>query len=213
MRIFSSGLAALPAAMICLLFSAVPAYADLKLCNRMSYVVEVAIGIDDKARVHVTVGDGSTDQCAAGQVNVVFSIPAETVVWVDETMPRMCPPADGEYNPETDTLVARVERQFIDFTTDTNAVDWMDLSGDGCTIARMDPLIGFTNTGTCWDIAGQTMSIAASGAVPSASPPLYDLSFTVLFPNTVSAPAPPSEASCDSPPPIDFAGTTVRCLE
>ena len=26
-----------------------PAYADLKLCNRMSYVVEVAIGIDDKA--------------------------------------------------------------------------------------------------------------------------------------------------------------------
>ncbi|WP_041802410.1 DUF1036 domain-containing protein [Rhodopseudomonas palustris] len=26
-----------------------PAYADLKLCNRMSYVVEAAIGIDDKA--------------------------------------------------------------------------------------------------------------------------------------------------------------------
>jgi uncharacterized membrane protein len=32
-----------------LLTSAVPAHADLKLCNRMSYVVEVAIGIDDKA--------------------------------------------------------------------------------------------------------------------------------------------------------------------
>ena len=29
--------------------SAAPAYADLKLCNRMSYVVEAAIGIDDKA--------------------------------------------------------------------------------------------------------------------------------------------------------------------
>ena len=42
-------LISLPAAAISYLFSAVPAYADLKLCNRMSYVVEVAIGIDDKA--------------------------------------------------------------------------------------------------------------------------------------------------------------------
>jgi uncharacterized membrane protein len=48
-RSFSSVVRALPAALIALLVSAVPAYADLKLCNRMSYVVEVAIGIDDKA--------------------------------------------------------------------------------------------------------------------------------------------------------------------
>jgi uncharacterized membrane protein len=40
---------ALAAASICLFASAGPAYADLKLCNRMSYVVEVAIGIDHKA--------------------------------------------------------------------------------------------------------------------------------------------------------------------
>ena len=40
---------ALPAAAISFFFSSAPAYADLKLCNRMSYVVEVAIGIDDKA--------------------------------------------------------------------------------------------------------------------------------------------------------------------
>jgi uncharacterized membrane protein len=32
-----------------LLASAAPAHADLKLCNRMSYVVEAAIGIDDKS--------------------------------------------------------------------------------------------------------------------------------------------------------------------
>ncbi len=32
-----------------LLAGAVPAHADLKLCNRMSYVIEAAIGIDDKA--------------------------------------------------------------------------------------------------------------------------------------------------------------------
>jgi uncharacterized membrane protein len=34
---------------IALLASAAPAHADLKLCNRMSYVIEAAIGIDDKA--------------------------------------------------------------------------------------------------------------------------------------------------------------------
>jgi uncharacterized membrane protein len=49
MRSCSSTFVALPAAAISILFSAVPAYADLKLCNRMSYVVEAAIGIDDKA--------------------------------------------------------------------------------------------------------------------------------------------------------------------
>jgi uncharacterized membrane protein len=34
---------------IALLASAAPAHADLKICNRMSYVVEAAIGIDDKS--------------------------------------------------------------------------------------------------------------------------------------------------------------------
>lgn len=48
-RFLSSALLALPATIISLLSSAEPAYADLKICNRMSYVVEVAIGIDDKA--------------------------------------------------------------------------------------------------------------------------------------------------------------------
>jgi uncharacterized membrane protein len=40
---------ALIPALIALLASSMPAYADLKLCNRMSYVIEAAIGIDDKA--------------------------------------------------------------------------------------------------------------------------------------------------------------------
>jgi uncharacterized membrane protein len=34
---------------IALVMSTAPAHADLKLCNRMSYVIEAAIGIDDKA--------------------------------------------------------------------------------------------------------------------------------------------------------------------
>ncbi len=49
MRFISNLLIALPAAITSYLFSAVPAHADLKLCNRMSYVVEAAIGIDDKS--------------------------------------------------------------------------------------------------------------------------------------------------------------------
>ena len=40
---------ALPAAAISLFVSSLPAFADLKLCNRMSYVVEAAIGIDEKS--------------------------------------------------------------------------------------------------------------------------------------------------------------------
>jgi uncharacterized membrane protein len=35
--------------LVSLLFIASPAHADLKLCNRMSYVVDAAIGIDDKS--------------------------------------------------------------------------------------------------------------------------------------------------------------------
>jgi len=40
---------ALPAAAISLVVSSLPVLADLKLCNRMSYVVEAAIGIDEKS--------------------------------------------------------------------------------------------------------------------------------------------------------------------
>ena len=39
----------LPAAAVSFMFSSEPAFADLKICNRMSYVVEAAIGIDDKS--------------------------------------------------------------------------------------------------------------------------------------------------------------------
>ena len=42
-------MAGLVPALLALLATVAPAHADLKLCNRMSYVVEVAIGIDDKA--------------------------------------------------------------------------------------------------------------------------------------------------------------------
>jgi uncharacterized membrane protein len=48
-RYWRRTLLALPAASVSFFASAMPALADLKLCNRMSYVVEAAIGIDEKA--------------------------------------------------------------------------------------------------------------------------------------------------------------------
>ena len=49
-RVFSyTPLVSVAAATCFLLAGATPARADLKLCNRMSYVVEAAIGIDDKS--------------------------------------------------------------------------------------------------------------------------------------------------------------------
>ncbi len=42
-------LMSLPAATLSLFVSSLPAFADLKLCNRMSYVVEAAIGVDEKS--------------------------------------------------------------------------------------------------------------------------------------------------------------------
>jgi len=42
-------LMSLPAALVSFFISSLPAFADLKLCNRMSYVVEAAIGIDEKS--------------------------------------------------------------------------------------------------------------------------------------------------------------------
>jgi len=48
-RYWRRTLLALRAAGVCFFASAMPALSDLKLCNRMSYVVEAAIGIDDKA--------------------------------------------------------------------------------------------------------------------------------------------------------------------
>ena len=47
--LWKSTILALPAALICFFASSAPASADLKICNRMSYVVDAALGIDEKA--------------------------------------------------------------------------------------------------------------------------------------------------------------------
>jgi uncharacterized membrane protein len=49
--VLARALLALPAAIISFFASSVPAYADLKICNRMSYVVDAAVGIDEKGAI------------------------------------------------------------------------------------------------------------------------------------------------------------------
>lgn len=170
-------------------------------------------GVDSKVRVDVAVGDGTPDSCVGGSVNVIFSVPVQFVAWTENTAPPSCPAADGTYNPENgDTLILDAQ-QILDFTTDTSAASWMDLSGDGCAFAGNGPALPFPNAGACWDIAAGSIRIAASGIVAFASAPLFDVSFYTVLPYRISAPEPSQGATCASPPPINFDGTAVRCLE
>jgi hypothetical protein len=173
---------------------------------------ECIAGTDSKVRVDVTVGDQTPDSCDSGSANIILSVPVITTSWIDKSVPAMCPPADGMFNPDVDQLILQVN-QILDFTTDTNTSSWMDLSGDGCPIAGSGPPQGFSNSGTCWDMAAGTVGLAASGAVGSDALPLNDFSFTTILPNTIMQTGPSTGATCASPPAINFNGTAVRCLE
>lgn len=170
-------------------------------------------GVDSKVRVDITVGDGAADTCSGGSANAIVSIPVNTVAWVEVNSGASCPANDGMFNPDQgDTLILDVN-QILDFTTDRNSTQWMDLSGDGCAIAGAGPASGLSNSGECLDVAGNTVGIAASGTVGSESGPLFDFTFTSHLLNSISGPNPPQGATCDDPPVIDFAGTAIRCLE
>ena len=175
------------------------------ICNNQQECIN---GIDSKVRVDVTVGDGVADTCPAGAANAIVTIPVHTLSWLSST--AICPAA--EFNPATDLVVLDVN-QILDLTTDTNRAQWMDLSGDGCSIAGSGPAAGLSGTGGCFDLGAKSVTLAASGPVGAANPPLYDFTFTGTLPNSVSAPNPPLGATCASPPLIDFTGTVTRCLE
>jgi hypothetical protein len=165
-------------------------------------------GVDSKVRVDVTVGDGVADTCPSGSANAVVTIPVRTLSWLSSS--AMCPAS--QFNPDTDLVVLDVN-QILDLTTDTNRAQWMDLSGDGCSIAGSGPAAGLSSTGSCMNLSTNTVTLAASGTVGSQNTPLFDFTFTSTLPNSVSAPNPPLGATCDSPPAIDFTGTVTRCLE
>ncbi len=167
-------------------------------------------GQDSAVRIQVTVGDGTPDTCKSGTANAILSIPEHTVVWVDAS--GTCPATDGMYDPDKgDTLIVEFD-QILDLTTDTNSTKWMDLDGDGCSLAGAGPAAGYSNTGTCADLTNDTVALAASGTIGSKGAPLFDITYSALLPFTFSGPDAPLESTCDSPPVIDFNGTANQCI-
>ena len=64
-------LLALPAAAVSLFSSSEPALAGLKLCNRMSYVVEAAIGIDEKSATALPISAPSAQLTTSARTELV----------------------------------------------------------------------------------------------------------------------------------------------
>jgi hypothetical protein len=164
---------------------------------------------DDGARVEVTVGDGFADTCSSGAVNVVATVPVDFTIWLDET--SACPDADGVFDGG-DILISQFST-VLDLSTDTTDATWVDLDGDGCSLAGAGPGgAGLSETGTCLDSFGGTVATAFASPVATDHPVFFDHSIAGLIPFAVSGPAAPLGASCPSPPSIDFDGTATRCF-
>lgn len=165
---------------------------------------------DSSGRLDVTVGDGTTDTCpGGGTANAILTIPVNTLTWV--AADSSCPDDDGTYNAGSDTKLAEFP-QTLDLTTDTNTARFSDLDSNGCSRSGLGPAGPFASTGKCLDLGTNTVNIAASGTVFSSGGPTYDLLFTTVQNNTMSAPAPLGGATCPSPPAINFGGTVSRCI-
>lgn len=187
-------------------------------------------GADADLRVDVTVGDGTPDSCTSGTANAMVAIPVNTLTWLEHSSGDCCgtccgepcdPPtvvADGTFDPDAsnpDLLITEFP-QILDFTTDRTTTKWMDLDGDGCSIAGAGPASGFGadphSTGVCLDLDDNTVTTVASGPVGSTGSPLFDLTYLTFLPNQFGGPDAPLNATCDNPPAINFAGTTSQCV-
>jgi len=169
------------------------------------------VGQDTALRVDITVGDGVPDTCSSGTANVFVAVPVSTTVWLEQSSGRSCPPNDGTFDPDAGDELALTFSQVLDFTTDTNTVSWADLDGDGCISAGIGPRLGFSNTGSCLDLATKTLVGAATGPVSSAAS-IGDTLFSAVWPNAFTGPHPALGASCETPPAIAIGGTVHRCI-
>jgi len=168
-------------------------------------------GSNKSIRNDVTVGNAVVDTCSGGATaNSVVSIPVQTTVWVEFSSGFSCPANDGMVNPG-DTIVSQFV-QVLDFSTDTASAKWMDLDGDGCFLAGQGPLAGHSETGTCINLGTGATTTVAAGNAGSGAGPFYDLTFANKIPNLMTGPTALTGATCPSPPPINFAGTVVRCV-
>ena len=172
-------------------------------------------GANSSLRVDITVGNGAPDSCVSGTVNALITVPVHTKSWSDMSGGTFngCP-GDGVFNG-TDTVVAEFD-QILDFTTASGAGKWMDLDGDGCSLAGLGPASGYTDTGTCMDATKlNTAEVAvitvATGEFGSTGG-TFDGSFSTNLPNTVSGPAAPLGATCATAPVINYSGMATRCI-
>jgi hypothetical protein len=177
--------------------------------NGCSVTQSCSVFVDSSGDVDIAVGDGSADTCGSGgTANAIVSIPVHTITWLSSTG---CPDPDGDPNGIDDTIITQFP-QTLDLTTDTSTAQYFDNDGDGCSRAGAGPQGPFSSTGTCIDLVGNTVSVAAGGTVFSSAAPLHDLLFTTVQNSTVSGPTASGGATCTSPPVINFNGLAHRCI-
>jgi len=146
-------------------------------------------------------------------------LPVDTLTWQDknpETFPPGCSglactacQGDGVFND--DDVKINEFPQILDFTTDTTTATWVDLDGDGCSLAGAGPA-SLSATGMCLDTTAQTVTLVAAGTVGSSALP-FDLTYREVSPNTYARTGDQTGATCDMPPIIDFSGTATRCIK
>ena len=168
-------------------------------------------GADASTRVDIRVGDGVVDTCASGTANAIVTVPVHTTTWQDNSPGTFgaCG-GDGVFN-QGDAIITEFD-QILDFTTDSTKSSWVDIDGDGCRLAGGGPVAGQpVITGTCINIAGESVTTVASGGFGSTGIP-NDGSFSTTLPATVEQTGPFGGATCAAPPAINFTGSATRCI-
>jgi hypothetical protein len=62
-------------------------------------------------------------------------------------------------------------------------------------------------------MGASTVTTAATGTIGSDGAPLFDLTFATRLPNTISGPVASGGTTCAVPPPVNFSGTAIRCIQ
>jgi hypothetical protein len=192
--------------------------------------------VDSSGELTVQVGDGVADTCPNGGTgNAMVSIPVETTTWLSGDG---CPDPDGDPNGGDDTIITQFP-QTLDLTTDRATAEFHDNDGDGCFQKGAGPAgpfptsqlcaaagspypcctgpgtgtcTGNGGTGTCIDFIAKTVQVAGGGTVFSSAAPLHDLLFTSIQPANISGPTALGNATCASPPLVNFGGSVQRCI-
>ena len=173
--------------------------------------------VDGSARIDVTVGDASPDACDSGTANALLAVPVHVQVWQDRSgVVGSCPAVDGTYDPDDGDVLIQEFTHTLDFTTDATQANWVDLDGDGCSLAGTGPSRQPVPFG-----GGHVSEVCRPEPSPwwrpgRSVPPwvlLRDVTVTTTLPNTSSGPAAPLNAVCDMAPPLSVGGTTSRCIE